>query len=220
MAAMLMPDRMLAPMAADFGGPAIDMPGTLDTPHIGVNVYPGVSTPMPSGSLDPMAPPILFDPTGQHPDGPNLYQYVRSNPARWRDPKGTDIYLKTGDNSGNPVVDAVHQNVCVDTCDGNGHKTLKCFSFGKTGWAWYWFKGTWLGWNSTTLAGYLMEGEIYPADDTGTVVQTKNTTAAQDKAWLDWMRAKRVGTKDVYSVARHNCRVYSQWEFADAPGNH
>jgi len=88
MAALPMPGRMPTPMAAIFAGPPIDMPGILDTPHVGVNVYPSVSTPMPSMPPDPMAPPVLFDPTGQHPDGPNLYQYVRSNPVNRRDPDG------------------------------------------------------------------------------------------------------------------------------------
>ena len=33
----------------------------------------------------------------------------------------------------------------------------------------------------------------------------------------DWDDPWRVGTEDVYSLARHNCRTYSQWEFRDAP---
>jgi hypothetical protein len=58
-----MQPMMAAPMAGGFG-----------RPHVGVNVYPAVSTPMP------------------HPDGPNLYQYVRSNPVRYRDPSGLSAY--------------------------------------------------------------------------------------------------------------------------------
>jgi hypothetical protein len=54
--------------------PMPPMAGGFGAPHVGVNVYPGVSTPMP------------------HPDGPNLYQYVRSNPVRFLDPTGTISY--------------------------------------------------------------------------------------------------------------------------------
>ncbi len=54
-----MPGRMLTPMSGGFPGP-----------HVGVNVYPAVTSPMP------------------HPDGPNLYQYVRSNPITRVDPSG------------------------------------------------------------------------------------------------------------------------------------
>ena len=45
----------------------------------------------------------------------------------------------------------------------------------------------------------------------------KKTTCAEDKAWLKYMLTTRKGTEDTYSVARHNCRMYSQKEFADAP---
>jgi hypothetical protein len=156
----------------------------------------------------------------QYQDGMNLYQYVRSNPGRFNDPKGMDIYLKTGNNTSNPINNALHQNVCVDTwdrecCEKTG---LACFSYGYDGhWRWWWFKSTWLGWSSITLAGYLMEGEIYEADDTGEIAESKKTTCVEDKKWLNYMRGTRVGTIDVYSAARHNCRKYAQWEYADAP---
>lgn len=213
MMAISMPGRMPAPMAGGF-----------DRPHVGVNVYPDAAAAMSVMPRDPMDPPVLFDPTGQHPDGPNLYQYVRSNPVRWQDPQGTNIYLKTGNNSGNSINDAIHQNVCVDTCE-NGKKGIACFSFGATGEIrWFSSRGTWLGWELSWLGGtgafWLMEGVIDKYDDAGTVVQTKQTTAAQDQAWLNWMRTNRVGTKDIYSVLRFNCRKYAQMEFADAPGNH
>lgn len=51
--------------------PAVPAPmpaaGGSGVPHVGVNVYPRVPSPMP------------------HPDGPNLYQYVSSNPVNWVD---------------------------------------------------------------------------------------------------------------------------------------
>jgi len=157
---------------------------------------------------------------GQYRDGMNLYCYVRENPMRYMDPQGTDIYLKTGNNTSNPINNAIHQNVCVDTWDSKccGKTGIACFSFGYNGnWKWRWFSRTWLGWSSITLAGYLMEGEIYETDDTGTVVKTKKTTCTQDTRWLNYMRFTRVRTTDVYSAARHNCRKYAQWEYRDAP---
>jgi len=61
-----------------------------------------------------------------------------------------------------------------------------------------------------------MVGEIYSADDTGTVVNTIKTTCKQDMMFLIYMNA-RLGSIDTYSVGRHNCRRYSQYEFRDAP---
>lgn len=83
----------------------------------GMNVYPGVATPMPPGSMQPIAaspmmampmPGRMSVPTAggfdrphvgvnvypsvpsatPHPDGQNPYQYVRSNPANRIDPSG------------------------------------------------------------------------------------------------------------------------------------
>ena len=49
-------------------------PVNVDRPHVGANVYPSVRTPMP-----------------QFADGPNLYQYVRSNPIRHTDSSGLAV---------------------------------------------------------------------------------------------------------------------------------
>jgi RHS repeat-associated protein len=163
---------------------------------------------------------IPRDPTGsnQYADGMNLYQYVRSNPVRYMDPQGTNIYLKKGNPGAGSVNNALHQKVCVDTWDKKGCKTGEaCFSFGKTGWMFrFGPRLRWLGWKSYVLGGILMKGEIYQDLTAGTVVKTKKTTVAQDKAWLKRMQRRRL-TEDVYSVGRHNCRTYSQWEFRDAP---
>ena len=167
-----------------------------------------------------MDPPVLFDPTGQHPDGPNLYQYVRSNPVRWQDPKGTDIYLKRGNNTGNPVNDAIHESVCVDTNNNKG-EDLVCFSFGMYGLGWA-PAGKWLGWwlPPKPQFGFVMMGKIYEAPNVGTIVKQKKTTCEQDQKWLVWMVDKRLDTKDAYSPLVHNCVTYSRKEYDDAPGNH
>ena len=160
----------------------------------------------------------------QYRDGMNLYQYVKGNPADFTDPKGTDIYLKTGNTSGDSSNDAFHQKVCADWCDRRGKKTVRCFSFGKSGWAWFTPRRTWLGWPvplwQATGGLYMMEGTIYPDEDNGTINARKRTTPQQDQKWVAWMDSQRVNTKDVYTFFWFNCRYYSQLEFADAPGNH
>ncbi len=54
------------------------------------------------------------DPEGEEADA-NLYLFCRNSPVQNIDPNGLDIYLYTGNNSGNPVNDALHQTVAVDT---------------------------------------------------------------------------------------------------------
>jgi len=62
----------------------------------GSNVYPGVNTPMPpmpaaGGFVTPSRIGVNIYPTVPiplHPDGVNLYQYVRSNPVNRLDPSG------------------------------------------------------------------------------------------------------------------------------------
>ena len=161
---------------------------------------------------------------GQYSDGMNLYELVRGNPVIYRDPHGTNIYLRTGGNTGNPVIDACHQQVCVDTWDKEGcEKTgVKCFSFGWTGnIRWFSLRRTWLGWRvsllETTGGMWMMEGLIYEDDAVGKTKKTKKTTVKQDKKWLKYMLDTRVGTTDVYTAGWFNCRYYSQLEFADAP---
>ena len=122
---------------------------------------------------------------------------------------------------------SIHLSVCVDTWDGytqqqieNGEATeptgRDCFSFGATGFGVYGPKTTWLGWSSWTLT--CLEGQIYQAKfKDGTISKRHETTPQQDRAWLNYMTTTRLGTKDGYSVARHNCRKYSNMEFDDAP---
>ena len=159
------------------------------------------------------------DPKGEDASA-NLYCFCRNAPVQNIDPTGLDIYLYTGNNSGNPLNDALHQTVAVDTWsdDCPPKKTgTRGFSFGYNGeWGWNWPNGKWLGHSSITLPGYWMVGEIYEAPVVGKIVSTKKTTPEQDKAWLRNMES-RVGTKDVYFVGRHNCRAFSQAEFNNAP---
>ena len=150
------------------------------------------------------------------------YRFVDNNPVSLIDPLGEDIYLQTGNNSGNPVNDRIHQQICVDTWSGTfgccGNKTGKrCFSFGANGqWRTPVPSMKWLFWHEFN-AGGPMVGEIYETDYTGgTIKKTITTTCKQDFRWLTYVLAT-VGAKDTYSVARHNCRRYSQYEFRDAP---
>ncbi len=148
--------------------------------------------------------------------GINLYAFCDNCPVMNVDSFGKDIYLYTGNDSGNPFNDALHQTVVVDTWSNDcpPKKTgVRGFSFGFCGeWGWNWPNGEWLGQVSISLPGYWMIGEIYEASVVGKVVKTKKTTPKQDKVWLKNMES-RVGTKDVYSVGRHNCRAFSQAEF-------
>ena len=167
------------------------------------------------------------DPMG-YKDGLNLYEYVKSNPQNAFDPNGRDIFVLQGGDSGNSY-DKLHQKICVDRWETrviDGTEVLQrtgelaCFSFAvrpgkKVGFPL--FKKTWLGWNSIVVAGCL-RGEIYQDSYTeGLVIRQKYTTSFQDTLWLNYMW-KRKGEVDVYSVARHNCRMYSNMEFDDAPG--
>lgn len=150
------------------------------------------------------------------------YRFVDNNPVSLIDPLGEDIYLQTGNNSKSPINNRIHQQICVDTWSGTfgccGNKTGKrCFSFGANGqWRIPIPSTRWLFWNEFNGGGPLV-GEIYETDYTGgKVVGTITTTCKQDFRWLAYVLST-VGTKDTYSVGRHNCRRYSQYEFRDAP---
>ena len=128
-----------------------------------------------------------------------------------------DITLETGNIGNGFLNNLVHQQVCVDRHD-QGRK--RCFSFAATGLQTPQFSSTWLGWNSLVV-GAVIKGEIYEPRpvSSATVVDRHTPTVAQGTRWLNYIRNTRLGIQDGYSVARHNCRLYSQWEFRDAPSH-
>ena len=142
----------------------------------------------------------------------NEYFFIKNNSISNVDFLGWDITLERGNDTGRILNDVLHQNVCVDF-DGKAEK--QCFSFAATGIGMY-FGSKWLGWNSPKC-GFL-EGTIYNPDPVkgASISARHNTTVEQDIKWFRYMMNERLGLKDVYSVARHNCRKYAQWEFRDA----
>ena len=99
-------------------------------------------------------------------------------------------------------------------------RLIVSFSFAATGAQLPKFSSTWLGWNSLVI-GAILKGEVYePPPVSGARVVSRHTpTTAQGSRWLKYMLGTRLGLQDVYSVARHNCRTFSQWEFGDAPSH-
>jgi hypothetical protein len=129
-----------------------------------------------------------------------------------------EITLETGNVGAGPINNLVHQQICVTT--GGGDSGKDCFSFAASGAQLPQFSSTWLGWSSYVV-GAILQGEIYnPGAVPGATVVSRHTpTAAQAANWLRYMRGSRLGLHDGYSVARHNCRTFSQWEFRDAPSH-
>ncbi len=66
--------------------------------------------------------------------------------------------------------------------------------------------------------GAIAKGKIYERSSIATpfITGTHLTSMKQDRTWLNYMRVSRIDTIDAYSAARHNCRLYSRWEFRDA----
>ena len=128
----------------------------------------------------------------------------------------TEITLETGNTAASPLNNLVHQQVCVDGYSAVGRK--RCFSFGADGVQAPQFSTTWLGWSSI-VAGALLHGLIYESVpvSSASIANRHVPTMAQAANWLDYMTGTRLGLTDGYSVARHNCRAFSQWEFRDAP---
>lgn len=174
----------------------------------------------------------------------NLYLFVLNNPVIFADRLGLDILLETGNNLPvywywpfNKLNNLVHQSVCVDEWDRTKRgcteqnkwecckKGTRCFTFSKlgglAGWSYPKFSLTWLGWSGywvastgDTLWGIIEEVPRVPGS---TAVNRHSTSMKQDSNWLIYMLLKRVGLEDSYTIAGHNCRLYSQLEFEDAP---
>jgi RHS repeat-associated protein len=144
----------------------------------------------------------------------NRYAFVLNRPTMAVDALGLDITVETGNAGAGPINNRVHQQICVFNCN----MEKQCFSFGMIGWQLPEFSKTWLGWKSL-VTGAILKGQIYPADPVpgATIYDRHTTTAAQDAKWLQYETTKRLWLTDGYSVGRHNCRTYSQWEFRDAP---
>jgi uncharacterized protein DUF4157 len=125
-----------------------------------------------------------------------------------------EITLETGNSGAGPINNLVHQQICVDGYGGS----KRCFSFAASGLQAPQFSSTWLGWSSYVVSA-VIKGEVYePAPVAGATIASRHTpTAAQAARWLGYMTGTRLGLQDGYSVARHNCRTFSQWEFRDAP---
>lgn len=127
-----------------------------------------------------------------------------------------EITLETGNTGAGFLNNLVHQQVCVD----RPSRAKRCYSFAATGAQAPQFSSTWLGWSSW-VTGAILQGEVYdPAPVSGaSIVSTHTPTVAQADNWVNYMDGSRLGLQDGYSVARHNCRMFSQWEFRDAPSN-
>lgn len=127
-----------------------------------------------------------------------------------------EITLETGNTGAGFLNNLVHQQVCVD----RPSRSKRCYSFAATGAQAPQFSSTWLGWSSW-VTGAILQGEVYdPAPVSGATIESTHTpTVAQADNWVNYMDGSRLGLQDGYSVARHNCRLFSQWEFRDAPSN-
>ncbi|WP_280286782.1 DUF4157 domain-containing protein [Pseudomonas sp. BN417] len=127
-----------------------------------------------------------------------------------------EITLETGNTGAGFLNNLVHQQVCVD----RPSRAKRCYSFAATGAQAPQFSSTWLGWDSW-VTGAILQGQVYdPAPVSGaSIVSTHTPTVAQADNWVTYMDGSRLGLQDGYSVARHNCRLFSQWEFRDAPSH-
>lgn len=129
-----------------------------------------------------------------------------------------EITLETGNNASSSsfLNNALHQQVCVVTGVVPGKD---CYSFAATGLQAPEFSSTWLGWSDLVI-GDSLQGTVYSPDPvSGASVASRLTpTAAQAVKWDSYM-VTRLGLQDGYTVADHNCRKFSQFEFRDAPSH-
>ena len=148
------------------------------------------------------------------------YRFVDNDPVAHVDAFGKNIYIQRGNNSWT-ANRWLHLGVCVDMwhcAQGGWQKTGKaCFSFRWSSFRASFPSNKWLGWSEFNGGGPA-QGDIYQQGYTqGKVVAQRATTMRQDLTWYMYMLLGRVGSTDTYSVARHNCRRYSKYEYRDAP---
>ncbi len=108
----------------------------------------------------------------------------------------------------NPIQDAVHQSIVVDTPNGQ-----RAFSFGASGislsLSTEWFE-------EKSMTATILEGTVYESNYTsGRVSSELQTTPEQDKQFLNYLLSYK-GKTAGYSVGRHNCRKFSQLMFQRA----
>jgi RHS repeat-associated protein len=165
----------------------------------------------------------------------NPMVFVLNNSLNGWDVKGLDITLETGNSGASYLNNKYHQAICVDKWSSNSgrancteenkwrccHLGKTCFSFGKIigvgGTQLPQFSSMWLGWSSI-VSGAILKGEIYGTSPVvGAIIERRHITTMKQDFNFERYLHRRTGTPDGYSVGRHNCRKYSQWEFRDAP---
>ena len=131
---------------------------------------------------------VSEDPIG-FAGGDNFYRYASSNPLRFVDPRGLDIWLE-GPSQNEP---SFHQSVNV----GNPNGAYQSYSYG--------------------MNGYGLQGEVYRDTSLGGLIEAyKRTTSEQDAEFQKRMD-ELVGQTGTYGWD-DICRSWSQRQFRNAPG--
>ena len=127
--------------------------------------------------------------------GMNLYAFCANCSSCRIDIHGKNIYLYTGNSSGNEINDLFHQAVAVDVWSDDCPPRLigrESFSFGtdfQEGNAN--LQSNWLGTDSIVIPGNTYIGRIYkPAEIVGMMERRKRTTVQEDRDWLEAMNRR------------------------------
>ena len=162
-------------------------------------------------------------------EGLNLYCFSLNNPIGNVDLLGQNIYIKSR---------WQHQSICVDMWQlkpefAECPDCRKKERYDKVGtycveFAWILgmfdlnFGGRkWLKWDSFVLpTGIQLTGMVIPDEESskrGKIGPQKETTPCQDVVFMGKM-ARMMGMTALYSLGRHNCRMFAQKMFEEAPG--